>query len=218
MGFLDRLGFLRGCIVETIVTTSDEAGKPNAAPMGAYTEDMETLTLRPYTDTLTFRNLKVSKSAVVNLTLNPEIFYRAAFKDANLKLPSAWFEDAEAVNAPRLRGADAFIEVSVLEISRGGGERAEVKCAPHLVKRTRRKPPAYCRAVFATLESIIHATRVRAFLSKGREEEAAELMKLIGHYRSLVHRVAPNSPHERTMELLVGKIKSWREPIAEGQS
>jgi hypothetical protein len=86
MGILDRLGFLRGCVVETIVTTSDEAGEPNAAPMGAYTETWRPLTLRPYTDTLTFRNLKVSRSAVVNLTLNPEVFYRAAFKEANLRL------------------------------------------------------------------------------------------------------------------------------------
>ena len=217
LGFLEKLGFLRGCIVETIVTTLDRTGKPNAAPMGAFTEDMENLILRPYTDTLTYRNLDASRSAVVNLTLNPEVFYRTAFKDANSRLPSSWFEDAETVNAPRLKGAYAFIEVSVLEISHGGGERAEAKCAPRLVRSVGQPSPAYCRAIFATLESIIHATRVRTFLSEGRREEAAELMKLVEHYRSLVQRVAPNSPYERTMESLARKIESWRRSINESK-
>lgn len=215
MNALEELGFLRRCIVEAIVTTYDEAGQPNGAPMGISTEDLQTLLIRPYVDTTTYRNLTANPCAVVNLTMNPELFYRTAFKGAEPggRLPISWFEEAEAVNAPRLKGADAFIEVSVSGVSQTEGGRALMKCNPQLVKVVNQKAQAYCRALFATLESIVHATRVEAFLSAGRLREAKELTDLIEHYRRLVDRVAPRSSYAQTMGMVGKRLELWRDQI-----
>ena len=48
---LEKLGFKSGCIYEVIITTLNEDGTFNAAPMGVAIIDPETLTVKPYTDT-----------------------------------------------------------------------------------------------------------------------------------------------------------------------
>jgi len=123
---LKDLGFTKGVILETIISTYCLDGQPTAAPMGVMTMDMQHLIVKPYCSTLTFKNLYFQRSAVLNLTSNPELYYRTAFKEVNPngKVPLEWFGKAEIVNAPIILSADAFIEISVLEI-KPFGERAE---------------------------------------------------------------------------------------------
>jgi len=214
MNNLTSLGFLKNVIVETIVSTYNANGQPNAAPMGVKTEDATHVVIRPYTSTLTYKNLQSKKCAVINVTSNPELYYRTAFKETNPKAEVShdWFENAEAVDAPRLRVADAFIEVSVAHIKSLDAERAEVLCDVQLVKAPSSLPKAYCRATFATIEAIIHATRVRLFLAGDRQmrEQAYKLIELIEHYNAVVDRVAPQSRYSRIMADLTQKVNSWR--------
>src|SRR4030042_727868 len=74
---------------------------------------------------LTYKNLQRKRCAVINVTSNAELFFRTAFKEANNdgEMPLEWFEKAETVDAPRLRMADAFIEVNVVKISPLDAER-----------------------------------------------------------------------------------------------
>lgn len=118
MNNLAILGFSKKTIMETIVSTYNVEGPPNAAPMGVETEDMQRIVIRPYTSSLTYKNLQLKTCAVINVTSNPELYYRTAFKEVNPggRVPGEWFGKAEAVDAPRLLLADAFIEVSVLNI------------------------------------------------------------------------------------------------------
>jgi hypothetical protein len=130
------LGFSRGVIVETVVSTYGSGGHPNAAPMGAMMEQAQRLVFRIYTSSLTYKNFQAKRCAVVNLTSDPEVFYRTAFKEANPqgRMPTGWFEKAETVEAPRLRAADAHIEVTVVEAARLDAEKAEVTCEVKLVR------------------------------------------------------------------------------------
>jgi hypothetical protein len=214
MSDLVNLGLLKNAIVETIVSTYNVNGEPNAAPMGVKTEDMKHIVIRPYTSSLTYTNLQAKRCAVINITSNPELYYRTAFKEANPegRMPTEWFEKAEKVNAPRLRVASAFMEVSVIDIKSADSERAEVICEVQLIKAPSLVPKAYCRATFATIEAIIHATRVKAFLAGDEEKrrEARRLMGLIKHYKALVNRVAPNSKYSAIMADLTERISSWR--------
>ena len=53
-------------IIESIVTTVDADGRVNCAPMGVeWGEDV--ITLKPFLDTTTFRNVVATEAAVVNL-------------------------------------------------------------------------------------------------------------------------------------------------------
>jgi len=211
---LDDLGFLKGSIGETIVSTYDVDGQPNAAPMGVVIESNERLLIRPYISSLTYKNIQTKKCAVVNVTSNPELFYLTAFKEANPdgKLPPDLFEKAETVDAPRLRAADATVEVSVAETGSFNAERAEFLCNVKLVKASKKMPKVYCRARFATIEAIIHATRIKPFLmgNKQEQERAFRLLELVEICQDIVECTAPNSRYSEIMADLTQRINSWR--------
>jgi hypothetical protein len=209
------LGFSEGVIVETIVTTYNAGGQANAAPMGATMASPERLAFRIYTSSVTYKNLQSKKCGVVNVTSDPAVFYRTAFKEANPGgvVPREWFEKAESVDAPRLRAADAHVEVAVADTAVLDAERVEVLCDVKLVQAASVLPRVYCRALFATVEAIVHATRVEAFIAhedKQKREQALRLLETIKGCRDVVNRVAPNSRYSEIMSDLNRRIDSWR--------
>lgn len=213
MDSLVKFGFVKKAIMETIVTTYDVKGEPNAAPMGVEMKNTQHIIIRPYLSSSTCKNLQSKKCAVINITSDPELYYRTAFKETfpQGRMPVEWFEKAEVVDAPRLRRADAFIEVFVLNMRGLETKRAEMLCGVKLIRTLTPFPRAYCRATFATIEAIIHATRVKIFLVNGTMEEAEKLIELIEHYKDLVNRIAPNSPYSKTISDLVQTINSWKD-------
>ena len=207
------LGFSKGIIFETIISTFDGAGNPNAAPMGVIMEDEQTLSLTIFNSSLTSHNLKASECAVINLTSDIAIFYRSTFKEANPdgKLPLEWFEKAESVNAPKLRWADATVEVSVTSIQLEGLDKPKLQCKIEKVSATKHYPEPICRAMALTLEAIIHATRVKAFaVDPLKQEEVNKLLGLIENCNEVVKRVAPKSTYSDVMADLTNRINHWR--------
>jgi hypothetical protein len=64
-------------IIETIVTSMAADGSINFAPMGVEWGD-EIIVLKPFLETTTFRNLRESRAAVVNLTDDVMLFAQGA--------------------------------------------------------------------------------------------------------------------------------------------
>ncbi len=210
---LTDLGFLKGVIAECIVSTYNMDGKPDAAPMGVIMEDEQHLIINLFNSSTTCSNIKANRCAIVNLTSNIEVFYKTAFKEANIdgKLPQEWFKKAKAVNAPKLRFADATIDVSVSDITPIDTEKTRAVCTIKLVQATKKFPQVHCRAMDATLEAIIHATRVKAFLNdEGKQKKVSKLLELIDNCNDVVNRVAPNSSYSTVMADLIERIDSWR--------
>jgi hypothetical protein len=214
MAKMADLGFSKGTIIETVVSTYNVDGQPNAAPMGAIMENEQHIIIRLYNSSLTYRNLLSKRCAVINVTSDVEMFYRTTFKEANPtgEIPAEWFEKAETVDAPRLRSADAIVEISLAKTKPIDDERTEAVCDVKLVKATKTFPKAYCRALFATVEAIIHATRVKAYLNgnEKQREQARKLLEAIELYRDVVNRVAPNSRYVEIMTDLTKRTNSWR--------
>jgi hypothetical protein len=215
MAKLADLGFSKEAIAETIVSTYSVDGQPNAAPMGATIGSPQRLVFRIYTSALTYKNLQSKRCAVVNVTSDPTLFYRTAFKEANPTgwIPQEWFEKAETVDAPRLRAADAHIEVAVVDIAALDAERAEILCEVKRILAPTVLPQAYCRASFATIEAITHATRVKHFLMYGdreKQEQALKLMERIRECHDVVNRVASCSRYSEIMANLNQQVDSWR--------
>jgi hypothetical protein len=208
---LMKLGFAPRQIVEVIVSTYDENKTPDAAPMGV-TSRGGRLIIRPYTTTQTYLNLRGRRCGVVNLTGDPELFYRTAIKESNKggQVPAEWFIGAETVDAPRLKGVEAYLEVSVVDQSPVASDRAEFVCEVVRLNVMGAHPKAYSRAAFALIESVIHATRVKEYLASGRVGDAEQLLSLIDHYRTLVERVAPGSRYALVMADLLKRVESWR--------
>lgn len=212
MADLADLGFKVGVISEAIVTTYNADGSANAAPMGLILIDEQHLSMNIFNTSSTCRNLKTKKAGAINLTANIEVYYKSAIKEANKKgtLPSEWFVNAETVEAPKLRIADATIEVSV-EKAEYNADRTLLLCKVQRLSAKKAFPQVYCRAFHLTVEAITHATRVKAFAEdSGRQEEVAKLTGVIQDFAAIVERVAPDSRYAAVFADLLQRVDSWR--------
>jgi len=212
MANLTDLGFKKNVISETIVSTYNPDGSANAAPMGIKLEDNQHLCLNIFNTASTCRNLKNKKCAAINLTSDIEVFYKSTFKEANPdgKVPSDWFVKSDVVDAPKLRLADAAVEISVDSIL-DSGERTMFSCTIERIVASKQFPQVYCRAMPLTVEAITHATRVKAFLkTPEKQKEANKLIESIQNHAYVVERVAPNSQYTAVMADLLKRIDSWR--------
>jgi hypothetical protein len=213
MAKLAELGFSKNVITEAIVSTYNMDGQPNAAPMGVTLESARSIAIRPYVSTQTSENLQLKKCAVINVTSNPEIFYRTAFKEANPegRIPLGWFQRAETVDAPRMRMADATIEVELRDAREIDEERINALCQVKLIRASKVLPQVYCRALYAVIESVVHATRIKVLIGDDSEQERVNrLVDTINENSCLVKRVAPTSLYSEIIDDLNRRIESWR--------
>ena len=211
---LTDLGFSKGIIAETIVSTYNSDGKPNAAPMGVTMIDDEHLTIDFFNSSITLSNVKANRCAVVNLTGAIEVYYRTAFKETNPSgvLPQEWFEKAALVKAPKLGFADATIDTSIYHLEAAGVEKARAFFKVRSLQAQEKYPQVYCRAFSATLEAIIHATRVKALIrDEEKHKQVSKLLELIDNCNVVVNRVAPNSSYSLVMADLMKRIDLWEQ-------
>lgn len=209
---LTNLGFLKGIIEETIVSTYNKDATPNAAPMGVTMIDDEHLTIDFFNTSKTYANIRALRCAVINLTSDIELFYKTGFKEANQDgaLPQEWFEKTAVVNAPKLRVVDAAIEISLYHLEPAGEEKAKAFFKVRSLQAHEKCPQVYCRAFSATLEAIIYATRVKVLINDEKQRKSvSELLKKIGDCNEVVSRVAPNSQYSLIMADLIKRIDSW---------
>jgi uncharacterized protein len=139
-------------IIETIVTTLDLQGVVNVAPMGVEWSD-DQLVVKPFLDTTTFRNLRDTRSAVVNLTDDVRIFVRAALLNTN----------APTMPAVRVRGVvlDAACSWREIEVTAIDETPPRSRITTRVVHAgTRNEFLGFNRARHAVLEATILATRL----------------------------------------------------------
>jgi hypothetical protein len=162
-------------IIETIVTTVDADGVVNCAPMGVEWDphaQTETIVLKPFLETATYRNVSATRTAVVNIVDDVRMFARAAISN-----PSYATVDAVAVPGVVLADACSWRELEVRTVD-STPPRSRIEMA--IVHRgTRREFVGFNRAHHAVLETAIYATRVhmlpRAFL----EDELQRLQVIV---------------------------------------
>ena len=154
-------------IVETIVTTVAEDGTLNFAPMGVEWGD-ETIVLKPFLETTTYRNIAASRAAVVNLTDDVRIFARAAISS-----PQYESSPAAVVRGVVLAGCCSWRELEVRAID-STPPRSRIDTA--VVHRgQQREFIGFNRARHAVLEAAIYATRLHLL---PREFIASEFERL----------------------------------------
>lgn len=179
-------------IIESIVTTMDAWGGVNFAPMGVeWGEDV--ITVKPFLETQTFRNIAATGAAVVNLTDDVMLFAQAAIGSPEYPtLP------AERVRGVVLDAACSWREVEVTAVD-ASPPRARIPM--RVVHRgSRREFLGFNRARHAVLEAAILATRVRLV---SRAELDAEYARL----RVIVEKTA--GPRElEAMALLIAYVQS----------
>jgi hypothetical protein len=139
-------------IIESIVTTIAADGSVNCAPMGVEWGD-QTIVLKPFLDTATYRNVSATRSAVVNLTDDVRVFAHAAI--ANPRYATV---PASVVKGVVLADCCSWRELEVQSID-STPPRSRIETA--VVHRGfRREFIGFNRACHAVLEAAIYATRL----------------------------------------------------------
>ena len=158
-------------IIETIVSTVDGTGRANFAPMGLVWGD-EFVTVRPYRDTQTCRNLLSSGYGVANLTDDVLAYVQCGLYQAVLP-----YFPAKVAPGVVFRGACSWREMAV--ISRGGsGDRAELRCRV-LHEGRQRDFLGFCRAGNAVIEATILATRLASYDPKTVVEKLIQYREIV---------------------------------------
>jgi hypothetical protein len=158
-------------IVETIVTTLDESGRVNCAPMGVEWGD-ETIVLKPFLETATYHNVLATRAAVVNLIDDVRVFARGAISN-----PAYPTFPAVRVRGVVLEDCCSWREVEVAAID-GAPPRSRIET---IVKHrgVRREFIGFNRARHAILEAAIYATRLHLLSQTFVNEEMARLQVIV---------------------------------------
>jgi hypothetical protein len=176
-------------IIETIVSTRDESGNPNFAPMGIALGE-EYVTVRPYRQTQTCRNLLSGGCGVANISDDVLAYVQCGLYDAILP-----FSPARIVQGFIYQDTCAWWELEVVSKIESG-DRLDVQC--RVVYRGHQKEfMGFCRAKNAVIEGAILATRLglldrkllmdklvsyREIVEKTGSEKEAEAFRLIWEY------------------------------------
>ena len=158
-------------IVETIITSLSEDGTVNVAPMGVEWSD-ETIVLKPFLETATYRNVTATGAAVVNLTDDVRVFARAAI--SNPEYPTV---PAVVVRGVVLADCCTWRELQVRSIdSTPPRSRIEAAVVHH---GAHREFVGFNRACHAVLETAIYATRLHLLPREFVESELARLQTIV---------------------------------------
>ena len=160
-------------IIETIVTTMDASGVVNIAPMGVeWMGGDDPPVLKPFLETVTYRNVSATGVAVVNLIDDVRVFARAAISNPDYPvLP------AVAVRGVSLRDACAWRELTVKSID-STPPRSRIETT--VVHRgARREFVGFNRACHAVLEMAIYATRLHLLSRQFVETELDRLQTIV---------------------------------------
>ena len=143
-------------IIETIVTTIAQDGEVNCAPMGVEWNpdaEPESVVLKPFLETATYRNVLATRAAVVNLIDDVRVFAKAAISN-----PTYQTVPAQAVRGVVLADACSWRELEVTAIdSTPPRSRIDTRTVH---RQIRREFVGFNRARHAVLETAIYATRV----------------------------------------------------------
>jgi hypothetical protein len=143
-------------IIETLVTTLNEDGSVNIAPMGPQVEeDWERFELRPFHATATFANLKRTGQGIVHITDDVGLIARAATSRLT-ELPQ--LVAGRQVAVPAIGNACRWYEFEVESITELL-PRIQVRCRT-VYEHRQRDFLGFNRAKNAVLEAAILATRL----------------------------------------------------------
>lgn len=205
---LDGLGFGIGSICEVIVTTVNADGTPNAAPMGVTRVGPKTLELKPFKTSATYRNLLGDSRACANVTDDPAMFLKAAFKGEDFE----GFKELSIDESLRLEASDASVLVRVVDEWDVSEIRTRFTCEATGVKVHCPSPRVFSRGRAEAIEAIIHATRIHVFASCEDEAAVERLIKRFNECKCVVNRVSPpGSVETRVISELEQLIAEWRD-------
>lgn len=201
---LESLGMEKGLLYETIITTQNEKGMPNAAPIGVICKNKSEIVLNLFEGTHTLENIKTNSKFVVNISKDPLILVGCTTRD----LSSDYFKkDNEDFY---IKNTDAFFTASVTSIKEIQKEDNISKSKMTIIKANVDKIviKKECieplnRAIFAIIESLVYSTRIKMV----DENTAKEYLERIHEMSRIVNRVG-SLDHKKAMQNILKYIEN----------
>lgn len=192
---LEEAGISEG-ISEVIVTTSSDAGKPNAAPIGIVTTTNEETKyfIKLYKGSQTLSNVLETNTLAANVTDDAILFVKAAFE----KLNETYFTSFEGM--PVLTEVNSWILFTTV-LTEERSEYFLFQLEPKAVEINRKRVKAINRGLNAVIEAAILTTRLN-ITKNGRER--GEMRKLMRLYKETVEKCGGRRENE-AMEILKEK-------------
>lgn len=191
---LESIGMKKGLLYETILTTRNDDGTPNAAPIGVICKDNKEVVLYLHQGSITVHNVKKNKSFIVNLLKDPMVFVESTIGD----LSENYFEQYE--NEFYIKNTDAFFLANVTSLKDVEREdnfgisvttvlRAE---ASHIIKKKECIEPLN-RAIYGIIEGLVYLTRmemVTGDMEKLYRHRMGEISRIVNKVGGDEHKIA----------------------------
>ncbi len=186
-------------ILEGVVTTLDEFGNVNVAPMGPIVDaSMERLLLRPFQTSTTFQNLKRSQQGVFHITDDVLLIAQAAI--SQLKAQPPMFA-AKKIDGNVIADACRWYEFVVESI---GETEIRTEIEARVVHSERlRDFVGFHRARHAVIEAAILATRLHIL-------ESSDVDRQMSHLKVIVDKTADETS-QSAFQLLEDYIVGYAE-------
>lgn len=188
---LEKLGVGKESPSEIVITTFNPDGSPHASTMGVKASGKSKVSLKVFTDTVTYRNLSSSRAAVVNIVKDVELIAGLALRDIlNFDDSVLKFKSSKLVNAPRLENADAFLEIEVESLRRrrildelGESEAAYFVAGVKCIDLQKPCARALRRSESLAIESAVLATKIVVAMKNGKQKNAKHLFLEIAKHK-----------------------------------
>ena len=166
-----NMGFIPGRIIESVVTTYNHDGSPNAAPIGIYPISESEIEMNIHTPTDTLTNIKRTGCCVVNVVFDPLLFLRCAMLgsgkgEAENEVANEDVTPAKNVYAPVIVEANAWIELKMKTMDEkkvsdmhGETEFSRIVCSVENTGVNKEYPIAINRGIFAAIEAAVAKSR-----------------------------------------------------------
>lgn len=191
---LKSLGMEKGLLYETIITTQNANGVPNAAPIGVICKDKNEVVLHLFEGTHTIENIKTNSKFAVNILKDPLVFVNSTIGD----LSPDYFRKHE--NNYYIKNTDAFFTANVTSIREIEKEDNISKSKMSIIKADveeviikKENVEPLNRAIFAIIESLVYLSRIKMVdenTSKVYSERIYETAKIVNRVGGLDHKKA----------------------------
>lgn len=202
---LYSLGMEKGLLYETILTTRNPNGTPNAAPIGVICKDDDEVVFYLHNGSKTFDNVLREKSFYVNIINDPMVFVESTI--GNLESGKFQLDDGDGFF---IKTAEAFFRAEVTSEKLVHRKdhlgtfttyviRARVL---RMVKNQEHVQPLN-RAIYGIIEALVYISRIDIV----SEDEKKDYLNHISEISRLVNKVG-SEDHKRAMKKIWESIEN----------
>ena len=204
-----KLPFEKNIIYETIISSYNKDGMPNAAPMGILLDEENEIILRVFNQSDTYKNLLANKICAINLSNNPNLYVNATLFQDELK--ADFFTKHPDFSAPILKSCkENFLILKIIKIESDSLPNRTLFIGKIVYQKLQNQiSPVFTRAFSSLIEILIHVTRVIYYsqIMGSNSKEVLELIELINHHSQVISKVSDkNSIYQQLLRKINQKM------------